>query len=270
MQHIPHIVFAKEYQVLSKILKSNLSKKKITFGSWISIPHLSVVEIMAMGGFEWLVIDMEHTSTNLETCMQTIQVIQSKNIDALVRVPQNEEVVIKKVMDSGATGVIVPMIKNAKEAQKAVSLVKYPPIGVRGIGLYRAQGYGVGFNEYKEWVNQNSVVIVQIEHIEAVENIDKILQVEGVDGVLIGPYDLSASIGYAGEFEHPKMIQATNKVIEATKKSTKSLGFHIIPPDPLVVRKRIEEGYNFLAFSIDFLFLLESIKEKFSPIKEIR
>ena len=110
-------------------LKSKLNKKELSIGSWISIPHPSVVEVMATAGFEWLVIDMEHTLTGLETALNLIITIQSKGMKALVRVPANEEVIIKKVLDAGADGIIVPMVKNKEEAQRAVAFAKYPPVG---------------------------------------------------------------------------------------------------------------------------------------------
>lgn len=252
---------------LGKTLRNKLRDKDVTIGSWVSMPHPSVIEVMCSAGFDWLTIDMEHTATNLETCFQAIQTIQSKGLDALVRVPQNEEIVIKKVMDSGASGVIVPMIKNAKEARQAVSFVKYPPHGKRGVGLYRAQGYGTSFNEYKKWVHEESVVIAQVEHIDAVNDLENILAVEGIDGIIVGPYDLSASMGKPGEFDAPEVVEALKRVVEVTKKSDKSLGFHVIPSKAEALKEKIDEGYTFLAFSLDFFFLGDRAREEMAKIK---
>ena len=250
------------------MLKNKLLEKKLTIGSWISMPHPSVIETMCTAGFDWLTIDMEHTATNLETCFNAIQVIQSKGIDALVRVPQNEEVVIKKVMDSGASGVIVPMIKSVEDAKRAVSYVKYPPSGIRGVGLYRAQGYGTSFEKYKKWVDKNSVVIIQIEHIDAVNDLENILDVEGIDGIIVGPYDLSASMGKPGEFESPDVVEAIERVIKIGKMSDKSLGFHVIPSKAEALNEKIESGFNFLAFSLDFFFLGDRAREEMAYIRE--
>ena len=126
-------------------LKNKLKNNQLTIGSWITIGNSSVIEIMATAGFEWLCIDMEHTSIDLATAKMLITTIHANNIKALVRVSKNEEVAIKKVMDMGADGVIVPMIKSKKDAQMAIDFVKYPPTGKRGVGLYRAQNYGIGF-----------------------------------------------------------------------------------------------------------------------------
>ena len=182
-------------------LKNKLKNNVLTIGSWVTIAHPSVVEIMATAGFEWLVVDMEHTSIDLYQAQILISVIQAKNLKALVRVAKNEEVIIKKVLDIGADGIIVPMIKTKDEAKKAVGHAKYPPFGSRGVGLFRAQNYGVSFSEYQNFIKNDLVIIAQIEHIEAVKNIDEIIDVDGIDGVIIGPYDLSASMGMPGEYE---------------------------------------------------------------------
>jgi 2-dehydro-3-deoxyglucarate aldolase len=153
------------------LLKTKLKNNQLTLGSWITIPSTDVVEIMATANFEWLCIDMEHSSMDLEMAKLLILTIQSKGMKALVRVPKNEEVIIKRVLDSGADGIIVPMIKTKEEAIEAVEYAKYPPTGKRGVGLYRAQNYGTGLEKYKKWVDEEIVVIAQIEHIEAVHNI---------------------------------------------------------------------------------------------------
>jgi len=131
--------------------------------------------------------------------MQTlIATAQSKDIAALVRVPKNEEVAIKHAMDAGAATVIVPMINSKEDAIKAVAYAKYPPQGRRGVGLSRAQKYGYGFDEYKEWLHNSAVVIAQIEHISGINNLEEIVSVHGIDGTIIGPYDLCGSLGCIG------------------------------------------------------------------------
>ena len=158
-------------------LKQKLQNNKLTVGSWITIGHPSVVEIMASAGFDWLTIDLEHSAISLETAQNLISTIHANDMKALVRVGKNEEVIIKRVMDIGADGVIVPMVNSKEDAIRAVEYVKYPPLGKRGVGLYKAQKYGVGFDDYKDWVKDKSIIIAQIEHIKAVENIEKIAAV---------------------------------------------------------------------------------------------
>jgi len=249
-------------------LKQKLKNNELTIGSWITIGHPNVVEIMSTAGFEWLCIDMEHTSIDLNTAHILINTIQANNMKSLVRVAKNEEVIIKKVLDMGADGIIVPMIKNKDEAKKAVDYAKYPPIGKRGVGLYRAQNYGIGFDEYKKWVNEELVIIAQIEHIEAVENIDEILQIEGIDGTIIGPYDLSGSMGMPGEYNKKEVKEAIKKVELACKKYNKPFGYHVIESDPTKLQEKIEQGCTFLAYSLDFFFLGDKAREGMKKIIE--
>ena len=251
-------------------LKTKLQNNQLTLGSWVTIGHQSVVEIMATGGFDWLTLDLEHSVIDLTMAQNLIAHIQHNGAAALVRVSKNEEVVIKRVMDAGADGVIVPMINSAEDAAQAVSFVKYPPEGKRGVGLARAQKYGTGFDTYKKWLHEESVVIAQIEHIKAVENIYDILDVKGIDGIMIGPYDLSGSMGHPGEYDREDVQAAIKRVEEACKAKNKPLGFHVILPDHALVKEKIEKGYRFLAFSLDFFFLGEKLRSEMQHIKSIQ
>ena len=199
-------------------IKKALKEGKVTIGSWITIGHPIVAEIMAQAGFDWLTIDMEHSAITIEKAQELIQIIQLSGVAPLVRVSENNPTIIKRVLDAGAYGVIVPMVNSAKDAEKAVKAVKYPPVGSRGVGLARAQGYGFDFDEYAATINEESIVIVQIEHIDAVNSLDSILSVKGVDGCIIGPYDLSGSLGVPGNFQHPQVLAALKSVEETCKK----------------------------------------------------
>ena len=244
-----------------------LQLNKLTIGSWITIGHPAVAEIMAKSGFDWLTVDMEHSAITLHQAQQLIQIIELCGVTPLVRVGENNPNLIKRVMDAGAHGVIVPMVNTKEDAINAVNAVKYPPLGTRGVGLARAQGYGLEFERYRDWVNKESVVIVQIEHIKAVENLEDILQVEGVDAFMVGPYDLSGSIGYPGNFEHPDMCFALKRIMDVSKKLNKVAGFHVIPPDAEVMNKKIQEGYRFIGFSLDTLFLGVKCREEMKKLK---
>ncbi len=248
-------------------LKEKLTNNNLSIGSWVTIGHHSIVEIMASAGFDWLAIDMEHSAISLEKAQELILTIQSKNMSALVRVGKNDELIIKQVMDAGAEGVIVPMVNNMGDALKAVNAVKYPPGGKRGVGLARAQNYGIGFDEYKEWQSKHSVVIAQIEHIQAVEKIEEIISVEGIDGIIIGPYDLSASLKIPGELENEELVNAVNHVKSVCKEHNHPLGYHIIKPDYKEVQSKIEDGYSFIGFSLDFFFLGEKARSEMEQIK---
>ena len=242
--------------------------KHASIGSWITIPHAAIAEIMAKSGFDWLVIDMEHSPIGISETEELIRVIHLCGLPALVRVGENNSNLIKRVMDSGASGVIVPMVNTKEQARQAVEAVKYPPAGQRGVGLARAQGYGTLFEEYQGWVAKESTVIVQIEHIQAVKNIDAILSIDGVDGFIVGPYDLSASLGIPGQFDHPAMLQALGTIKNVVNKGTKHSGFHVVAPNVDAVLVKLQEGYSFIAFGVDFLFIGEMSRGKLRDLRE--
>lgn len=257
----------KNFLHAKSVLKAKLRNNQLTIGSWLTIPHQSVVEIMSSAGFEWLTIDIEHSAIDFQSTQNLIGHIQANDMEALVRVSKNDEVIIKRVMDAGANGVIVPMVKNAEEAADAVAFTKYPPFGRRGVGLSRAQHYGVGFDTYKKWVHEESIVIVQIEHIESVDNLAEILDVEGIDGIIVGPYDLSASMGKPGMFDDADVKEVLAKIDEITLRKEKPLGFHVIDSNHLKMMEKIKKRYSFLAFSLDFFFLGDKARDEMQFLK---
>jgi len=236
-------------------LKEKLINRQLTIGSWITLAHCGIAEIMAKAGFDWLTVDLEHSSITIREAEELIRVIELCGSVPLVRLSSNNSVQIKRVLDAGAHGIIVPMVNTAEQAFNAVQSVYYPPKGSRGVGLARAQGYGKSFETYKEWVNKQAIVIVQIEHMQAVENLQSILAVEGVDGFIVGPYDLSGSLGVPGIFDHPKMKKAMEKIKNMGFMTGKTPGFHIVEPEMRQLHKRISEGYRFLAYSVDIRML---------------
>lgn len=236
-------------------LKVKIAECQITLGSWITLAHPGVAEIMARSGFDWLAIDLEHSVITIREAEELIRVIELSGVVPLVRLSANDAVQIKRVMDAGAHGVIVPLVNSASDAAHAVNAVRYPPKGRRGVGLARAQGYGTAFESYLEWVREESVVIAQVEHIEAVNNLEAILSVDGVDGFIVGPYDLSGSLGIPGQFDHPSMKDAMERIRSIGIDSGKAFGIHVIEPDIEDLRQKVEEGYNFLAYSLDIRML---------------
>jgi 2-dehydro-3-deoxyglucarate aldolase len=251
-------------------LKSKLRKNALTIGSWLQLGSPSATEIMVQSGFEWLTVDMEHSVTSLETMQHLIQIIEGYNSVPLVRVGENNPDLIKRVMDAGAYGVIVPMINSADDAEKAVNAVKYPPMGTRGVGIARAHGYGRDFEGYVSIINRQSVVIVQIEHIDAVKNLEEILSVDGVDGCFIGPYDLSGSLGVPGNLEHKQVLNAVTRVERICKKREMPLGIHIVDPDISLMNRYMKAGYTLLAFSSDMLLLEKTCREKITALDRLR
>ncbi|PTN10870.1 HpcH/HpaI aldolase family protein [Nitrosomonas aestuarii] len=239
-------------------LKSKLTQSAVTIGSWITLGHTAIAEIMATAGFDWLVLDMEHSVLELNEVQSIIQVLDARQCPAIVRLTSNHPDQIKRVMDAGATGIMVPMIKSAADAKAAIDAVYYPPRGARGVGLARAQGFGASFPAYQQWLEHNAVIVAMIEHIDAVNAIDSILSVPGIDAYIIGPYDLSGSMGRPGEIDHPDVQTAITRILEAGQRAQKPGGIHVIEPNPEALQQRIESGFNFLGYSLD-IRILDSI-----------
>lgn len=242
--------------------------KNVLVGSWITLNNPSIAEIMADAGLDWLCVDMEHSVTDYAEAQQLILAIQSKGIKAFVRVGENNTRIIKRVLDAGADGIIVPSVNSALEAKRAVDALKYPPIGKRGVGLSRAQKYGFGFENYRDVVSKDIKLIVQIEHIDAIRELDLIIQTDGVDGTFIGPYDLSGSLGKPGQWDDPEVKKALLVYEDTVKKYDKWVGFHVIQPDYNLVNEKIEKGYNFIAFSLDVLFLGTLVRNQVSELRK--
>lgn len=236
-------------------LKERLKQDKQTIGSWITLAHPAIAEIMARAGFDWLVVDLEHSVITLREAEELIRTIALCGCTPLVRLSSNDPVQIKRVMDAGAHGILVPMVRTAEDARRAVAAVQYPPAGTRGVGLARAQGYGSTFNEYRRWLPEEAVVIVQVEHIDAVNNIEAILSTPGVDGYILGPYDLSASMGCPGEFDSSVVAGAMERVRKAGASHKKPGGIHIVEPDTALLRKYAQQGFRFVAYSVDIRML---------------
>jgi 2-keto-3-deoxy-L-rhamnonate aldolase RhmA len=242
-------------------LKYKIRDNCLTLGSWITLYHPGIAEIMAKSGFDWLAVDLEHSVITIKEAEELIRVISMVGISPLVRLTSNDPNQIKRVMDAGSHGVIVPMVNTPEDAIKAVSAVHYPPDGVRGVGLARAQGYGSSLNSYMKWLKEESIIIVQIENIDSIDNLEEIFSVKHIDGYIIGPYDLSASMGIPGQFDNPKFIDVINKIKLTAEKSKKCGGIHIIEPKPEELKIRINEGYRFIAYSLDIRMLDASCKE---------
>jgi 2-dehydro-3-deoxyglucarate aldolase len=249
-------------------LKEKLARNALTIGSWITLGHPSIAEIMAAAGFDWLVLDIEHSILELSEVQMLIQVLDGQQCPAIVRLTSNHPDQIKRVMDAGATGVMVPMIKTATDAEAAVRAVYYPPRGQRGVGLARAQGYGAGFQQYRNWLDDNAVIIAMIEHIEAVVAIDSILSVPGIDAYIIGPYDLSGSIGHPGELDHPEVLSAIDRVKESGRRLGKPGGIHVVEPDLDRLRRGIQAGFNFLGYGLDIRILDTVCRNHLQSIRE--
>jgi len=249
-------------------LKQKLRSKRPTIGSWLSFDHPGTTEIMARSGFEWLVADMEHTATTNEGLGRIIQIVELAGCTPLVRVASNDSVAIKHAMDLGSHGVLVPMVCTRQDAENAARALHYPA-GTRGVGLFRAQRYGLGFQTYKEWAARESILIVQIEHYRGVENLGEILSLEAVDGFIVGPYDLSGSIGDPGNFENPRFVSCLTEIERVAKEHQKPGGYHLVHPDPAgkQLSDCLERGYRFIAYSTEMLLLSTRVQSEIEGLR---
>ena len=252
----------------SNSLKEKLRKKELTIGSWISLGNTAIAEIMANAGFDWIVVDLEHSTISIEQAGELIRVIDLAGSFPLVRLTSNDENQIKRVMDAGAHGIVVPMVNSVEDAMRAISATRYAPQGNRGVGLARAQKYGAGFKDYLEWQKENPVVIVQIEHIDAIDHLEDIFSISNVDGFIIGPYDLSCSMGIPGEFKNPKFLEVMELIRDCAKQSDKPGGLHIVEPDRKLLNQSIKDGYCFIAYSVDIRMLDSVCREGLNHVKE--
>ena len=232
-----------------------MNKNKVSLGSWITLGHFSIAEIMSRAKFDWLCVDLEHSVISLYEAEKLISSIESNGCIPYVRVGMNDPLIFKRVLDAGANGIIIPMINNVEDAENAVKYSKYPPIGSRGVGLARAQGYGFDFENYSKNINEEIKIIAQVEHYLAIKNLDKILNVKGIDGTIIGPYDLSGSIGFPGQYDKPEVKKLLTEYEMICKKNSSPMGFHVISPDHGQLINKMNKGYTFLAFSLDTIFL---------------
>lgn len=220
-------------------------------GNWISIGHPAVAEICARN-FDFVVIDTEHTAIGLETVENMLRAVDD-DVAALVRVPGIDPERMKRVLDLGAAGLMVPMVETAEQAERAVEAMSYPPKGIRGAAPARASDYGRRFGEYFENANEDLITIVQIETERGVENADRIVAVDGVDAVIVGQGDLSASMGVFGEWESDRFQSALDSVLESAHEADKPVGMLALHHDD--IHRWVEAGVDFLISGADMAYL---------------
>lgn len=250
-------------------LRQQLKQGSPVIGSWINSASPIVAELMAATGFDFLTVDVEHSAVDLVQTQILFQAIRSGNPHCapLVRLAGNSYADTKRYLDSGAAGVIAPFINTPDDARELVRAVKYPPVGMRGVGFCRANTYGMRLAEAVASANDELFVCVQIEHVEGVRNIDEILSVPGIDAVMIGPYDLSASMGLTAQFDHPQVTGAIDAIGAACSRHGITAGIHVVQPDVADAVKRYREGYRFIAYSLDITMLMNACRDGLAGIR---
>jgi 2-dehydro-3-deoxyglucarate aldolase len=235
-------------------IRACLTSGGSSLGSWMQIPHASVAEIMGQAGYDWVAVDLEHGAFSLHQLPDMFRALELGGALPLARLSSDEPTVCKQVLDAGAGGVIVPMIESAAQLTRLRDACCWPPAGTRGVGFSRANLFGKHFDCYTDEA-QAPLLIAMIEHVRAVEQLPDILDVEGLDAILVGPYDLSASMGLTAQFDHPEVILALKQIHTLVSKTTVACGLHVVEPSLTLLEQRIKEGYRFLAYSADAIFL---------------
>ncbi|MBM7608430.1 2-keto-3-deoxy-L-rhamnonate aldolase RhmA [Lysinibacillus composti] len=250
--------------MMKNSLKEKLKSGKCVYGPFMMTASTDTAEILANVGCDMIMIDGEHGAMGFETAGKMISQIKYTQTTPLLRVPWNDLTMVKQGLDTGASGIMIPMINSKEEAERAIQYCHYPPNGVRGFGAGRASLFGINTESYWEYAKEELLVILQVEHVKAVENIDEILSVPGIDVVFIGPMDLSVSMGVKGELDHPDMQAAYSKVLDACQKHNIVPG---IMTQPNLMKKHIDLGFRFLLGGIDAMFIHQGAKQLLEEFK---
>jgi 2-dehydro-3-deoxyglucarate aldolase len=248
-------------------LKAKFRNREQVFAGWVSYAHPSITETMARAGFDFIAIDMEHSTITVEQGQRIIAACQGEGTLCLPRPVSHSNDWIKPLLESGADGLIVQMVNTGDEVQALLNNFKYPPAGQRSFGVNRAQGYGFDFDSYVRTWNDMSSFIIQVESIKSVENIHDLLSFDDVDGVMIGPYDISGSLGVPGQLNHPDVLSAAKKVIAACRDKGKSCGTQVADVTPEAVQELFDLGYTYAILGSD-LFVLWKWAEKMKALME--
>jgi 2-dehydro-3-deoxyglucarate aldolase len=242
-----------------KLIRGKIANGEHSIGSWMQIPHASIAEIMGQSGYDWVVVDMEHGAISVHQLPDLFRALELGNTLPLVRLAQGHPKDCKQALDAGSGGVIVPMVNNAVQLEMVRDACRWPPAGNRGVAFSRANLFGKNFDDYVEEAQQ-PLLIAMIEHINAIDELDSILKVDGLDAILIGPYDLSASMDLTAQFDHPDFIAVMEKVLSKSNNAVIPCGIHVVQPSEEELNKKINDGYLFIAYSIDAVFLNKSVK----------
>jgi 2-dehydro-3-deoxyglucarate aldolase len=238
-------------------IRKKLIEGGVSIGSWMQIPHASVAEIMGDAGFDWVAIDLEHGSFAVHQLPDLFRALELGKTLPLVRLARGHSKDCKQALDAGAGGVIIPMVESAEQLRSVASSCQWPPAGNRGVGFSRANLFGKHFEAYVNEA-QAPLLVAQIEHIKAVDNLEAIIQVPGLDAIIVGPYDLSASMGITAQFDHPEFLDTNQRILSLSNQHNIPCGMHVVNPSQDELNRNKNEGYRFIAYSIDSVFLTNS------------
>ena len=251
-------------------LKHKFRNREQLFAGWLSYAHPSITETFAMAGFDFIAIDMEHSTISTEQAQRIIAASQAYGVPCLPRAVSHSNDWIKPLLESGADGMLIQMVNNKEEIQNLIKHIYYAPIGNRSYGVNRAHGYGFTLDEYFTKWNESASFIIQVESIEAVNNIEDLLSFDEVDGVMIGPMDLSGSLGIPGKTNHPSVIKASKKVIKACEKYQKSCGTQVSDTTEKAIEGLFDLGYTFAILGSDLFVLWRWAEQMKTIMKKLK
>ena len=243
-------------------VRAKLKRGEPSVGTWLTLPDPTAALLMAQAGFDWLTVELEHTPVTFETAAQSFAIIAASGTVPLARVPWNTGENIKRVLDTGAWGIVVPMVNSRAEAEAAVAAARYTPLGTRSIGgQLHAINFGTDPGTYYARANEEILVVLMAEHVEAIAAADDILSVPGIDVVFIGPNDLHNSMGKAPAFdsEHKEFVDAVEHILKTARKHGVAPGIHVA--DTAAAKRRLEEGFQFVAVASEAGFMLDKAQE---------
>ena len=245
-----------------KKFRKNLRSGKPLIGGWVQISNSNITELLSDAPYDWIAFDMEHGSFSSGDFPDLFRAVELKNKLPLVRLPNKNKDICAQVLDSGAAGIIIPNIKNEHEIDSLIKASYLPPEGTRGVGYSRSNLFVKKFKNYKKQKNK-PIIVAMIENMSAIKNLGKILKIKGLDAILIGPYDLSASMNVTGKFNNKKFKLTLNQIKKIAKQHKVPCGIHVIEPKVKLLKKYIREGYRFLPFAADTILLNLAIKNSF-------
>lgn len=247
--------------------KQGLATGETQYGLWLGLPDNSAAEIAAIAGFDWLLIDGEHAPFDLRTIMSHLQAMAPYDVAPVVRCVEGNTALIKQLLDIGVQTLLVPMVENAEQAKQLVNAVRYPPVGIRGLGtsLARAARWGQ-IPGYLKKANDEICLIVQVETASAMDHLDEILAVEGIDGVFIGPSDLSASMGYIGDAGNQEVVDTINKGLSRIRTAGKYAGLLCL--DPSLAESYVRQGADFVGVGVDTMILANETRKLAQRFKQ--
>ncbi|HEC91214.1 MAG TPA: 2,4-dihydroxyhept-2-ene-1,7-dioic acid aldolase [Alphaproteobacteria bacterium] len=247
---------------MSADIKQRLAADEVLIGAWVSVPSPLVVDALGTCGFDWMAVDMEHGAVDAGQAETLFIAAERRNMAPMARLPSADPYLARRLLDAGARGILVPVVESAAAFENFAVHCLYPPHGKRGVGLSRANRWGDDFREYFQGFSP--LLVPQIETVAGVEAAAGIAALPMVDALFVGPYDLSASLGEAGNFESAAFLEAMETLKAACKEHGKALGGHQVEPDKAKLESLIDDGFRFIAYGTDII----AMRHAFAGLKD--